>query len=83
MDWKLLLIVLISHLVSAGLSKTIAGQKARNSWRWFVAGLLFGPLGLIAAAGLPDRHQIVYLRFLAESQGYQPRRSCGGKTDNT
>lgn len=83
MDWTLVLMVLVSHLVSAGLSKTIAGQKARNSWRWFAAGLLFGPLGLIATAGLPDRHQIVYLRFLAESQGYQPRRPCGGRSDNT
>ena len=32
-----------------------------------LAGLIFGWLGLIAAAGLPDRHQIVYLRYLAES----------------
>ena len=35
-----------------------------------MAGLLFGPLALLAVAGLPDRHQIVYLRYLAEAQGY-------------
>ena len=29
--------------------------------------------------GMADRHQIVYLRHLAESQGYGRRRSCGGK----
>ena len=80
MEWKLLLMVLVSHLASAFLSRTIAAQKARHSKRWFVAGLVLGPLGLIAAAGLPDRHQIVYLRHLAESQGYQPRHACGGKT---
>lgn len=79
MDLKLALMVLISHLASAFLSKTLAGQKARNSKNWFVAGLIFGPLGLIAAAGLADRHQIVYLRYLAEHHGYQPRHSCGGK----
>ena len=69
--------------ISAGLSKTVAAQKARNSNRWAVAGLLFGPLGLIAAVGMPDRHQIVYLRFLAEQQGYQPRHACGGQKGET
>lgn len=79
---KTVVLVLITHLVSAFLSKTIAGQKARNSKNWFVAGLCFGPLGLLAAAGLTDRHQIVYLRFLAESQGYQPRHVCGGTSSD-
>ena len=59
MDLKLLTMVLVSHLISAGL--------------------LFGPLGLLAVAGLPDRHEIVYLRYLAEAQGYQPRHNCGGQ----
>ena len=58
-------------------------QKARNSNRWAVAGFLFGPLGLIAAVGMPDRHQIVYLRYLAEQQGYQPRHACGGQKGET
>ena len=40
--------------------------------------LLLGVSGL-AVAGLPDRHQIVYLRYLAEAQGYQPRHNCGGQ----
>ena len=79
MDLKLLLMVLVSHLISAGLARTVAAQKARSSSNWLLAGLLFGPLGLLAVAGLPDRHQIVYLRYLAESQGYQPRRKCGGQ----
>ena len=63
MDLKLALMVLISHLASAFFSRTIAGQKARNSKNWFIAGLIFGPLGLIASVGLADRHQIVYLRY--------------------
>ena len=65
MDWKLLLLIAASHLASAFLAATIARQKARNSNRWLLAGFLFGPLGLIAAVGMPDRHQIVYLRYLA------------------
>ena len=78
-ELKSLVFVLIAHLISAGLSKTVAAQKARNSNRWALAGFLFGPLGLIAAVGMPDRHQIVYLRYLAEQQGYQPRHACGGQ----
>ena len=79
MDLKLLTMVLVSHLISAGRARTVAAQKARSSRRWLMAGLLFGPLGLLAVAGLPDRHQIVYLRYLAEAQGYQPRHNCGGQ----
>ena len=82
-ELKSLLFVLIAHLISAGLSKTVAAQKARNSNRCAVAGFLFGPLGLIAAVGMPDRHQIVYLRYLAEQQGYQPRHACGGQKGET
>ena len=78
-ELKSLVVVLVVHLISAGLSKTVTAQKARNSNRWAVAGLLFGPLGLIAAVGMPDRHQIVYLRYLAEQQGYQPRHAFGGQ----
>ena len=83
MDWLLPIIVVVTHVVSAFFAKTIAAQKARSSMKWFWAGLFFGWLGLIAAAGLPDRHQIVYLRYLAESQGYQPRHACGGNTDSS
>ena len=78
-ELKSLVVVLVVHLISAGLTKTVAAQKARNSNRWAVVGLLLGPLGLIAAVGMPDRHQIVYLRYLAEQQGYQPRHAFGGQ----
>ena len=81
MELKLVVMILVSHLASAFFSKTLAAQKARSSKKWFLAGLIFGPLGLIGAAGLADRHQIVYLRHLAETQGYVPRHRCGGKAD--
>ena len=51
---KLVLLTLVTHVISACLAKTIAGQKARSSQKWFLAGLLFGPLGLIAARRLGD-----------------------------
>ena len=52
MELKLLVMVVVAHVASAFFSKTIAGQKARSSKNWFWAGLIFGPLGLIAAVGL-------------------------------
>ena len=39
MDLKLLTMVLVSHLISAGLARTVAAQKARSSRRWLMAGL--------------------------------------------
>ena len=69
---KSLVFVLIAHLISAGFSKTVAAQKERNSKRWAVAGFLFGPLGLIAAVGMPDCHQIVYLRIWLSSRATSP-----------
>ena len=69
MELKSLVFVLITHLISAGLSKTFAAQKARNSNRWAV---LFGPLGLIAAVGMPDLHQIVYFRYWLSSRVNNP-----------
>lgn len=76
MELKSLVFVLIAHLISAGHSKTVAAQKARNRNLWSV---LFGPLGLIVAVGRPDRHKVVYLRYLVEQKGYQPRHACGGQ----
>ena len=36
---------------------------------WFWGGLLFGPIALIAAAGLGDQKLRRYMRLTAESQG--------------
>ena len=47
----------------------VAGDKNHNSVAWFLAGLFFGPLGVIAAAGLSDRKQRRYLRLLIEHKG--------------
>ncbi len=34
---------------------SLASNKGYSPWRWFAGGVLFNILGLIAAAGLPDR----------------------------
>jgi len=64
-----LLLILGLAFVCAGLSGTIASAKGWESSNWSVAGFFFGPLGLIAAAGLPDRRLRHYLFELSKQQG--------------
>jgi len=45
--------VIIQALASAFLCSHLASLKSRDAVPWFFAGLFFGVLGLIAAAGLP------------------------------
>jgi len=63
------LLVLGLAFVCAGLSGTIAFAKGWESSNWAIAGFFFGPLGLIAAAGLPDRRLRHYLFELSKQQG--------------
>ena len=54
----------------------IAEEKGHNLFAWFFGGLLFGPIGLIAAAGLSDRKLRRYQRFQAEALGYKEKGSA-------
>lgn len=64
-------IALILGWVASGfLASSIASTKGWSGVNWFLAGFLFGPIGLIAAAGLPDRRLRAYLRHLASEQGW-------------
>lgn len=47
--------ILIGWLVCAGFCGTVAEEKGYSSGMWIFGGLLFGPLALIAVAGLPDK----------------------------
>jgi hypothetical protein len=49
------MIVVLFWLTCAGFAAQIANAKNHDAISWFFAGLLFGPLGLLAACGLPDR----------------------------
>jgi hypothetical protein len=53
--WFIVLLV-VDALVCMGLAYKLAERKGfhHNTGLWAVAGFLFGPVGLIAAAGLPD-----------------------------
>ena len=46
----------------------IAGDKGHSTIAWFFGGLFFGPIALIAAAGLGDRRLRRSIRRLVEQQ---------------
>lgn len=60
----LFLAVLIG-LVSAFLTSQVADSKGWEGTGWFFAGLLFGPIALIAVVGLPDKKLRQYVQALA------------------
>ena len=51
-----------------------ANDKGHDGFNWFWMGLLFGPLALLAVAAQGDRRTRLYMRFLAEAQGYEDKR---------
>ena len=44
-----------SRLACAVMSNQLATMKGADALQWTLWGLLFGPLGLLGAVGLPDR----------------------------
>jgi hypothetical protein len=65
----LIFICFVGGFVSGFLAGKVAHAKGWSGFAWGMAGFLFGPLGLIAAAGLPDRRLRQYLRELSMHQG--------------
>ena len=51
---------------TAFFTANVAAQKECNAILWFIGGFLFGPLALIAIAGMPDRRARKFLRRIAE-----------------
>jgi hypothetical protein len=67
------LLILVVALLCGEWCRILAVSKGWGS-TWFAAGLFFGPLGLIAAAGLPDLKLQRYLRAIAEHHDAIPTR---------
>ena len=62
-------IVLLIVWLSAGFySAEVANEKGYSGAAWFIGGLFFGFIALIAAAGLPDRKLRKYIRLIGEKQ---------------
>ena len=62
------LLLLIAAIPCGFFASEVASGKGYSGTSWFIAGVLFGPLGLIAAAGLSDRRLRKYLRQIGEKQ---------------
>ena len=76
-------VVLILGLFSGLLSSTVASDKGHDGTAWFLVGLLLGPLGLIASAGLSDRKLRRYLRQIGEKQdAIKPHQDREQKSKN-
>lgn len=45
----------IAWIACAFFSWVVAREKQYSGFAWFLLGILFGPVTLVAAAGLPDR----------------------------
>ena len=61
--------IFLAALIFAFLTSGVAESKGHNLWSWAVIGLLFGPVGLIAAAGLGDLRTQRFLRLLSDQGG--------------
>ena len=62
----LVIVISLIWLPTAFFTANVAGQKECNAILWFIGGFIFGPLALIAVAGMPDRRTRKYLRRIAE-----------------
>ena len=49
------MIAVVSWILCGVFASTIAGGKGHGACSWFLGGILFGPLALIAILGLRDR----------------------------
>ena len=59
----------LSWIPIAFYTAKVAQAKGCRTMPWFIGGLLFGPVALLAAAGWPDRWMRRYVQLLAEKQG--------------
>ena len=60
--------LLILWSICGFLAASVASEKGYSYASWFIAGLLFSVLALIAAAGLPDKKLRRYIRLIGEKQ---------------
>ena len=69
-------ILILSLWLLTGLTTgVIASDKGHGFGSWVFAGLLLGPLGLVAAAGLSDQKLREYIRRTIEPQPITPIRN--------
>ena len=72
---SLFLFTFVFGLPCGLLCSSLANNKGYSAWRWFTYGVLFNILGLIAAAGLPDRLLRNQLRELLENKSWASKKA--------
>lgn len=70
-------LLILTWTGSAFLTSFVAGEKNYSSTAWFFIGLIFGVVGLIAAAGLPTKEGLI--RSSKDSLKFCQK--CGKGTD--
>ena len=65
-ETQLVILIIFVWLPCAFFTLTVAANKDCYVVPWFLGGLFFGPLALIAIAGMPDRRTRKYIRLMAE-----------------
>jgi hypothetical protein len=55
MPEAIVIIVIIQAVACSVFSQKLAEEKGYSMRLWFLGGLVFGIIGLIAAAGLPNK----------------------------
>ena len=65
----LLIYYLLVWIPCGAFASKVALGKGYNRKNWFLAGLFFGPIGLLAAAGLSDMRSQTYLYQIGTAQG--------------
>ena len=61
-------LITIGFAICGMFSLNVADSKGHAQLPWFLAGFLFGPIGLIASCGLGDKRMSRTLRRIAEEQ---------------
>ena len=62
------MIAVVFWILCGVFASTIAGGKGHGGCSWFLGGILFGPLALIATLGLRDRKRDWDTRRLIDTQ---------------
>jgi hypothetical protein len=76
-EQKQIFFLLFFGVVFGAFSSSVAGDKGYANVSWAIAGFFFGPIGLLAAVGLPDMKQREYLRLLLKSNGVSVDKRFG------
>ena len=62
-------LIIILLIASGYYSSVVAGEKGYSRTNWFLGGLFFGGIALLAAVGLPNKKLDRYIRRMGLKQG--------------